>query len=69
MRHPRSVRQYNAVSLDLHNANFLLIFGVAIVKPTLHKSIGVGLEGGVQKVGDKWFESGWIAVVDRHVGL
>ena len=27
----------------------------------------VGLEGGVQKIGDHWFESGWIAVVDRNV--
>ncbi|KAJ3327863.1 hypothetical protein HDU76_010984 [Blyttiomyces sp. JEL0837] len=25
---------------------------------------GVGLEGGIQKIGDKYFEGGWIAVVD-----
>ncbi len=27
----------------------------------------VGLEGGVQKIGDNWYESGWIAVIDRNV--
>ena len=27
--------------------------------------LGVGLEGGVQKIGNCWFESGWIAIVDR----
>lgn len=26
---------------------------------------GVGLEGGIEKVGGRWFECGWIAVVDR----
>jgi inosine/xanthosine triphosphatase len=26
---------------------------------------GVGLEGGVQKLGERWFESGWICAVDR----
>ncbi len=27
---------------------------------------GVGLEGGLQKIGDKWFDCGWIVVVNRH---
>jgi inosine/xanthosine triphosphatase len=27
---------------------------------------GVGLEGGVHKLGDRWFESGWICAVDRQ---
>ncbi|EGG25190.1 hypothetical protein DFA_03438 [Cavenderia fasciculata] len=27
---------------------------------------GVGLEGGVHKIGDKWFECGWIVTVDRN---
>ncbi|KAJ1552407.1 hypothetical protein HK405_011442 [Cladochytrium tenue] len=26
---------------------------------------GVGIEGGVQRVLDKWFESGWVVVVDK----
>lgn len=32
---------------------------------------GVGMEGGVHKIGKKWFESGWIAVVDKKgkIGL
>ncbi|MEX2028522.1 MAG: inosine/xanthosine triphosphatase [Candidatus Curtissbacteria bacterium] len=32
---------------------------------------GVGMEGGIHKIGKKWFESGWIAVVDKtgKVGL
>jgi inosine/xanthosine triphosphatase len=29
---------------------------------------GVGLEGGVSKIGDKWFECGWICVVERSTG-
>lgn len=27
---------------------------------------GVGLEGGVQKVGRNWFDCGWIVVLDRN---
>lgn len=32
---------------------------------------GVGMEGGVHKIGKKWFESGWICVVDKtgKIGL
>lgn len=26
---------------------------------------GVGLEGGVEKIGSKWFECGWMAVLER----
>lgn len=26
---------------------------------------GIGMEGGMNKIGEKWFECGWIAVVDR----
>lgn len=26
---------------------------------------GVGMEGGLQKLGDRWYECGWIAVVDK----
>ena len=26
---------------------------------------GVGLEGGLQKVGKNWFDSGWIVVIDK----
>lgn len=31
----------------------------------------IGMEGGIQKVGDKWFECGWIAVIDQdgEIGL
>lgn len=31
----------------------------------LKAAYGVGLEGGLQQVGDWWFESGWIVVVDN----
>jgi len=27
---------------------------------------GVGLEGGVAEIGGKWFDSGWVVVVDRE---
>lgn len=32
---------------------------------------GIGMEGGMNQVGERWFECGWIAVVDRagNVGL
>lgn len=32
---------------------------------------GVGLEGGLHQIGERWFESGWIAVVDKQgtIGL
>lgn len=29
----------------------------------------IGMEGGMFKVGKRWFESGWIAVVDKKGGL
>ena len=29
----------------------------------------IGMEGGMHKVGERWFESGWIAVVDRKGNL
>lgn len=34
-------------------------------------SFGVGMEGGLQKLGDRWYECGWIAVIDKNgkVGL
>jgi len=32
---------------------------------------GVGLEGGIHKIGNKWFDCGWIVVVDKkgRVGI
>lgn len=32
---------------------------------------GIGMEGGMHKIGKSWFESGWIAVVDKNgkIGL
>jgi len=32
---------------------------------------GIGMQGGMNQVGERWFECGWIAVVDRegNVGL
>ncbi|KAJ1568157.1 hypothetical protein HK096_007403, partial [Nowakowskiella sp. JEL0078] len=27
---------------------------------------GIGIEGGVQKIGDVWMESGWVVVVDKY---
>jgi inosine/xanthosine triphosphatase len=29
---------------------------------------GVGLEGGVEQIGDRWFECGWMCVVERATG-
>jgi inosine/xanthosine triphosphatase len=29
---------------------------------------GIGLEGGIEKVGDQWFECGWICIVHRESG-
>ena len=34
-----------------------------------YRLLGIGLEGGVNKIGDKWFECGWIAVIDKDVRL
>lgn len=27
---------------------------------------GVGLEGGIHKIGKEWFDKGWIVVIDKH---
>lgn len=32
----------------------------------LNADYGVGLEGGLQKIGKHWFDCGWIAVIDKH---
>jgi inosine/xanthosine triphosphatase len=29
---------------------------------------GVGIEGGLEKIGDRWFECGWVAVVQAKDG-
>lgn len=29
---------------------------------------GIGLEGGVEKIGDRWFECGWMCVIQRSTG-
>lgn len=41
------------------------------LKTVKDAEFGVGMEGGVHKIGKKWFESGWIAVVDKKgkIGL
>lgn len=31
----------------------------------INADYGVGLEGGVEKIGDKWFDCGWIVIVDK----
>lgn len=40
----------------------------AIEKSGNTADFGVGLEGGVEKIGDKWFECGWMCVVERSTG-
>lgn len=37
----------------------------------LNADFGIGMEGGIHKIGKKWFECGWIAVVDKKgkIGL
>ena len=32
-------------------------------------NFGVGLEGGINKVGRRWFDCGWIVIVDRKGNL
>lgn len=41
-----------------------------VLKKTKAK-YGVGLEGGLQKIGKNWFECGWIAIIDKEgqIGL
>lgn len=34
----------------------------------LNADFGVGLEGGLQEISGKWFDCGWIVVVDRQGG-
>ncbi|KAI8850777.1 hypothetical protein BC829DRAFT_388283 [Chytridium lagenaria] len=36
------------------------------LKEVPESDFGIGIEGGIQKVGEKWFESGWVVVVDRN---
>lgn len=33
---------------------------------SLLADFGVGLEGGLQKIGERWFDCGWIVVIDRE---
>ena len=37
----------------------------------LNADYGIGMEGGIHKISNKWFEGGWIAVVDKKgkIGL
>lgn len=38
-------------------------------KGTIRKSaadFGVGLEGGLQQISDKWFDTGWIVIIDKN---
>lgn len=32
----------------------------------LHADFGVGQEGGLQKIGKQWFDSGWMVVIDKN---
>lgn len=32
----------------------------------LNADFGVGLEGGLQKIGERWFDSGWIVIIDKE---
>lgn len=32
----------------------------------LKSDYGVGLEGGLQQIGENWFDSGWIVVIDKY---
>ena len=38
----------------------------AALSQTPDADYGIGLEGGIQKVGDRYFEAGWMAVVDKQ---
>lgn len=35
----------------------------------LNADYGVGLEGGIHKIGKKWFDCGWMVVIDKKGGL
>lgn len=37
----------------------------AVIKK-LAADYGVGIEGGIQKIGNRWFDCGWIAIVDKR---
>jgi len=37
----------------------------ASLAATPSADFGVGMEGGIHKLGDKWYECGWIAVIDK----
>ena len=43
----------------------------AVLKADPFAEYGIGIEGGIEKVGDEWFECGWVAVIDRigRVGI
>lgn len=43
----------------------------AALKAVKNADFGVGMEGGVHKIGKNWFESGWVAVIDKEdrIGL
>ncbi len=32
----------------------------------LNADFGIGLEGGIQQIGEKWFDSGCIVILDKH---
>ena len=35
----------------------------------LQPDFGIGLEGGVHKVGKYWFDTGWVVIIDKHQTL
>lgn len=35
-------------------------------KSAVEADFGVGLEGGLQKIGERWFDCGWIVVIDNE---
>jgi inosine/xanthosine triphosphatase len=41
---------------------------LAIEQSGNQADFGIGLEGGVEKIGDRWFECGWMCVVERSSG-
>lgn len=35
----------------------------------LNADFGIGLEGGLQKIGERWFDCGWIVVINNEGGV
>eukprot|EP00842_Homolaphlyctis_polyrhiza_P000585 jgi/Hompol1/1527/HPOL_004973-RA len=54
---------------DIETQNGALARAAAALEAVPQAQYGLGIEGGAQKIGDRWFEGGWTAVRDRKGGV